>query len=450
MRVYFSIFVIIVLTLFTFGENRSSTYRHIELEKLDEAQNEQLLRIFYSDKYERIDTYLKKANKRYGFNGNVLVAYDGEVILQESYGYENFRNKAPLTDSSVFQLASVSKQFTAVAILILHEQGKLNLNEDICTYIPELPYEGISVKNLLQHTGGLANYMWMLEHHWESTKLPKNSDLINLMAELKMSVYFSPGRKHDYSNTGYVILASIVEAISGELFGEFVNENIFNPLEMNNSFVYSAAYDIEYPEKLDGYIRKWRRLRVYDQTVHDGIVGDKAVYSTSGDLFKWDQSLYDHSLVSKESLEEAFTCGKIRNRWKFPYGYGFRLKYINNKKVVYHKGLWEGFRTSFSRFIDDRNTVIILNNTNCGSIYSIIEKVERIANEEVQLAPEYEIIRTAISYGYEYGIDRYNLIKEENPEIILNHSLFEKAILNLESNEKQQLVSIISQISKNI
>jgi len=450
MKFYISILTIIILILSTFGENSSSTYPQVQLEDINEKQKEELLQIFYSDKIDRLDNYLERANRRYGFNGNVLVAYKGEIILNNSYGYKNFREKTPLTENSVFQLASVSKQFTALSILILSERGEIDLDADIRTYLPQLHYENITVRNLLQHTGGLANYMWLLEHKWKSEKIPSNKDLIDLMAKEKFPSYFRPGRKHDYSNTGYVVLASIVEAVSKTTFGEFLKENIFIPAEMNSSFVYSAAYDDEVPEKLDGYIRKWRRLRVYDQTIHDGIVGDKGIYSTTNDLYKWDQALYNNILVSDSTLKEAFTPGKIRNRWKFPYGFGFRLKKRSNKEVVYHKGLWQGFRTSFSRFIEDKNTVIVLNNTNCSSIYSITKTVEAIANEEIHLIPEYEIIRTAITYGYEYGIDQYKIILEDNPEITINHELFSKAIVSLESYDKNQLALIISRISESI
>ena len=439
--------VIIVLILSTFGKNSSSTYPMVELEKLNDTEKEQLLRIFYSDKVERLDKYLTEASQRYGFNGNVLVANNSEVILHQSYGYADFDSKVPLDNNTAFQLASVSKQFTAVSILILKERGLIDIDSDIRKYLPEIPYENITVKNLLQHTSGLPNYMWILENRWKSDKIPNNKDLIKLLSTEKMPVFFSPGRRHDYSNTGYAILASIVESVTGKKFGDFVEENIFTPLEMNNSFVYSGAYENNHSDKLKGYFRRGRRLKVYDQTIHDGIVGDKSVYSTTGDLFKWDQSLYNNTLISENSLKEAFTSGKIGKRRLFPYGYGFRLKYEDSKKVVYHKGLWEGFRTSLSRFVDDHNTVIVLNNTSCSSMHAITERIESIANEEIHMTPEFEIIRTAISFGYEYGIDQYHLLKESDPGIVLNHEFFDEAIESLTASNKTELVSILKKIS---
>ncbi len=333
---------------------------------------------------------------------------------------------------------------------MLVEQGKIDLNSDIREYLPQLPYENITVKNLLQHTGGLPNYMWMLEHHWKSEKIPNNKDLLKLIKSLKLQRYFPPGRRHDYSNTGYIVLASIVEAVSGKNFADFVDENIFEPLGMENSFVYSASTNNNNQEKLNGYFYKWRRLRIYDQTLHDGIVGDKGVYSTTGDLFLWDQALYNNTLISDTLFQEAITKGKIRNRWEFAYGYGFRIKKHNQKRQIYHKGLWQGFRTSFSRFIDDEITVIILNNTDCPSIHYITDRVERMANELKSTPPELEVINTAICYGYEYGIEKYKMIKAQNPDAEFHIDQIEKTIEILNEMNKTQLAQIISRLSNEI
>ena len=201
---------------------------------------------------------------------------------------------------------------------------------------------------------------------------------------------------------------------------------------------------------MEGYFRRWRRYRPYGESMHDGVVGDKGVYSTTGDMFLWDQALYSNRLISEESTEEAFTKGKIRNRWAFSYGYGFRIKNVGDEKVVYHNALWEGFRTGISRYIDNKNTVIILNNTSCRSMYFITNKIENINNEKIELAPEYQIIRTAINYGYAFGIERYEILKKENPDLELDKDLFAKVVSNLQQFKKTQLASLVSQLSQEI
>ena len=412
------------------------------------SQYKKLSELFYADKLNRIDSFLKLSQRYYGFNGNVLVAHNAEVILKKSYGYSSFPEKEELTDTSAFQLASVSKQFTAVAILMLKEQAKLSLDDDIRIYLPSLPYKGIKIKNLLQHTAGLPNYMWMLEHNWNSEKIPANKDVVRLLSELNLPVYFSPGRRHEYSNTGYVLLASIVEAVTKQDFKDFVEENIFAPLGMCHSFIHSVKGMQDDTNYMIGYFRRWHRYRPYGESIHDGIVGDKGVYSTTGDLFLWDQALYDNRLISAESTEEAFTKGKIRNRWAFSYGYGFRIKNVNGEKVIYHNGLWEGFRSGISRFLDKRNTVIVLNNTSCRSMYFITNKIEQINNEEIELAPEYQIIRTAINYGYGFGLEKYEMLKNENPSLEIDEHLFAKVADDLQKFDKNKLASIVERLSQ--
>ncbi len=450
MRKFLIILISILLLSFISGKNSSNTLHNVEMEKLDISQYKKLSQLFYADKVNRIDSFLKFSQKYYGFNGNVLVAHNGELILKKSYGYSSFPEKEELKDTSTFQLASVSKQFTALAILMLKEQSKLNLDDDIRIYLPNLPYKGVTIKNLLQHTAGLPNYMWMLEHNWKSDKLPTNKDVVRLLSELNLPVYFSPGRKHEYSNTGYVLLASIIEVVTKQPFEDFIQNNIFSALGMCHSFIHSAANIDVQSDYMLGYFRRWHRYRPYGESLHDGIVGDKGVYSTTGDLFLWDQALYDNKLISEESTEEAFTKGKIRNRWSFSYGYGFRIKNIGEHKVIYHNGLWEGFRSAISRFIDSKNTVIVLNNTSCRSMYFITKKIEQINNEDIELAPEYQIIRTAINYGYGFGIERYEWLKKKDPSLDLDEHLFAKVVDNLRQFDKKKLASIVSRLSQDI
>ena len=154
---------------------------------------------------QKLDSLLKRINKRHDFHGSVLVAKNKKIVYQNQVGYADFRKKVPLKEESVFQLASVSKQFTAAAIMQLKEQGKIKLTDTVNFYFPEFPYKNITIKNLLNHTSGLPKYFWVAEHEWKQTKAPTNTDLMNVLPLSKAQRFFKPGRNFDYSNTGYLV-----------------------------------------------------------------------------------------------------------------------------------------------------------------------------------------------------------------------------------------------------
>ena len=185
---------------------------------------------------KQLDEFLTGQQKFYRFNGNVLVADKGEIIFQKSYGFANFDNQRMLNDSSVFELASVSKQFTATGILLLKDKGKLKLTDSLRQYFPELPYSNITLWHMLTHTSGLPDYFWAMIEKWDKTKIAFNNDMIAFIAKEKLPVSFAPGTKWEYSNTAYAILASIIEKVSGQTFAEFSFTKYF-----------SAAGDVAYP-----------------------------------------------------------------------------------------------------------------------------------------------------------------------------------------------------------
>jgi CubicO group peptidase (beta-lactamase class C family) len=186
-----------------------------------------------------IDAALNYAHQASGFNGTVLVARNEKLVYSGSVGFAEFKDKELIDEHDAFQLASVSKQFTAAAILQLAEQKAISLDDSITHYIPELSYDQITIRQLLNHTSGLAIYFWLAEHKWEGDHAPSNEEMIALLAQYDMPQFFRSGRRFDYSNTGYILLASVVERVSGQSFGDYVEENIFKPLNMDDSFVYS-------------------------------------------------------------------------------------------------------------------------------------------------------------------------------------------------------------------
>ena len=380
------VFLLVTLLTLSFSCNRFGMMSQaLPIEEILERQEENLMfQQFAGEFAAKADSIVQLCHKRYGFQGNVLVSIKGKPVYRGSYGTADFRSKEELTKESIFQLASVSKQFTAMSILMLYEQGKLDLDDDVQQYIPQLPYEGITIRHLLNHTSGLPNYMWLVEHKWRSKEeAPYNDEVIDLMAKHRLNPYFSPGRRFNYSNTGYMVLAHVVEVVSGRLFGDFVHENIFQPLGMDNSYVYSRSLDRKYyKDHLMGhYTRRWR-YRVIDYTLNDGAVGDKGVYSTIDDMYKWDEALKANKLISGELKEQAFTRAKIRNRWAVDYGFGYRLREKDGHKVVYHHGLWNGFRTSFVKYPSADATLIVLNHTNSLAKNTLANKLEHLILQE--------------------------------------------------------------------
>lgn len=337
---------------------------------------------------KKLDSLMKRINKRHDFHGSLLVAHKGKIIYDNHIGYADFRKKESISDSSIFQLASVSKQFTAAAIMILNEQGRINLTDSVTVYFPEFPYQDVTITHLLNHTAGLPKYFWVAEHKWEKEKAPTNEEMMTLMAETNVERFFRPGRNFDYSNTAYFVLASIVEKVSKKPFAEFMQSEIFEPLDMNDSFVYSFENDEMKEGQLVGYrlYRGWRHIPI-GGTVNDAITGDKNVYSTSKDLYKWIVGLNNGKLLSKESLDLMYSNGKTVYNREVPYGFGFRLGTSKDKDpIIYHHGKWNGFSTSLTQYPEDDLVVIVLEHTSYNAMTNLNRKIKKLVSNHFKAA----------------------------------------------------------------
>jgi CubicO group peptidase (beta-lactamase class C family) len=323
----------------------------------------------------KLDSLLKRIHKRHDFHGAILVAKNEKIVYNSQIGFADFKKETPLNKSSIFQLASVSKQFTAAAIMLLKERNQIKLTDTVNKYFPEFPYQHVTIKNLLNHTAGLPKYFWVAEHKWQQEKAPTNTEMMALLASSNVQRFFKPGRNFDYSNTGYFVLASIVEKISGMSFSSFLKRNIFEPLEMKDSYVYSFENDSINENQLDGYrlYRGWRHLKI-SSTVNDAIVGDKNVYTTAEDLFKWTLGLNAGRLLTKESLDLMYSKGETVYGREVPYGFGFRIK----TKSIYHHGRWNGFSTGLTKYLEDDVVVIVLEHTSYNAIRSLNKKIKYI------------------------------------------------------------------------
>ena len=244
------------------------------------------------------------------------------------------------------------------------EKGLLNIDDKVMQYIPEFPYENITIRMLLCHRSGLKDYIDFAGAPADRAFL-NNDDIIKLFAEKKPSLYFTPNTKFKYCNTNYSMLASIVEKVSGMSFKFFMENYVFEKIGLENTFIHDPYMPL--PNQAANYKGSWTS---YKDMSHDGVWGDKGVYSSVRDLYKWDQALYSGKLLKKSTLDLAYKphCDDIpgiRN-----YGLGWRMfLYPNNDKIIYHNGLWHGNNTCFYRFIEENFTIIVLGNKYTKTIY---------------------------------------------------------------------------------
>ncbi len=335
---------------------------------------------FAQDRVKKIDSLLNSIYSYKKINGNFLIAEKGKVIYSKSFGYANEETKEKLNENSVFELASCSKQFTAMAIMILKEKGKLNLDDNITKFIPSLSnYKGITIRNLLYHTGGLPDYMELMDSLFDKSKIATNKDIIAIFNKQNPKILFEPNTKYEYSNTGYALLASIIEKASGLTFSDFLNNSIFKPLQMKNTFVYTRRLS---PKKINNYAFGYvysdslKKYLLPDEITEtkmviwlDGIVGDGCVNSTVNDLLKWDRALYTNKLLSAVGMKEIFEVATLNDKSKTNYGFGWEVEEnADFGKIVSHSGGWPGYVTHIDRHITNDKTIIILQNHNDVSI----------------------------------------------------------------------------------
>jgi CubicO group peptidase (beta-lactamase class C family) len=307
---------------------------------------------------------LHQSLKKYRFNGTALIAIKGKIIFEEARGLANFATKTPIDISSSFQLASVSKPFTALSIMMLEERQLLNYDDTVSNYLSDFPYPDITIRHLLNHTGGLQNYMYLVDNYWVNDSSLNNQKMLDLIVSYNLPLNNIPGRRFEYSNTGYAILALLVEKITNEYFGDFLQTEIFDKLGMTNSFVYDRNVLEHDSSQVIGYNSQGRRQRPFYHDANNEILGDKSIYSSVHDLYKFTAALNNYELVDKETLEEAYSKAILRNTRSVNYGFGWRLKEDNNHNYVFHNGSWHGFTSTITLEPNSDITLILLNNTN--------------------------------------------------------------------------------------
>ncbi|HET7109051.1 MAG TPA: serine hydrolase domain-containing protein [Candidatus Acidoferrum sp.] len=308
----------------------------------------------------------------------LAVLRDGKVVKAKGYGLANVELDVAVKPETVFQTGSVGKQFAATAVMMLVEEGKVGLDDKLSKYLEGTPaaWKDVTVRNLLTHTSGIADYT---DHEYT-----KAGGLINLRGDyteaelyqklVQLPLNFETGTKWKYSNTGYVLLGFLIHKVTGEFYGDFLQERIFRPLGMSATRIISEA-DIV-PNRASGYeLVKGEIKNQFWVSATLNTTADGALYTNVVDLRKWDAALYAEKLLKRASFEQMWTPVKLKDGKTYPYGFGWFLNEANGRRLIEHDGAWQGFTMNIARYVDDKLTVIVMTNLDEGH-----SKPERIAH----------------------------------------------------------------------
>ncbi|HMJ71222.1 MAG TPA: serine hydrolase domain-containing protein [Cyclobacteriaceae bacterium] len=341
-----------------------------------------------ADPYARVGAHLDSlvAGVK-DFSGVLLVADSGKTIYHKAFGYRNFDTKEPIDTASVFELASVSKQFTSMVIMMLKEEGKLGYDDPLEKYLPIIPYKNITIRHLLTHTSGLPDYQAVMDQHWDKTKVAGNAECIEYLVKYAPAKLFEPGEKYEYSNTGYMLLASVAEKASGIEFISFARARIFAPVEMTTtdirtqdekSALRGMAWGHIWVNEKNAYVRADSMIQFNYGIWLGNRKGPGRISSTSSDMLKWDQELYKGTLVSNETLNDAFTPMILNSDSVSNYGFGWTIQDHPLGKVVRHSGSNPGYNTHIVRYTGVNRTIIMLCNNAHPKFNEILKGVEAV------------------------------------------------------------------------
>ncbi len=338
-----------------------------------------LILIGCNNKYENLVNPIFEAYNHPDLPGaSVMIIQNGKIAFEKGYGLANVEKDIKVTPETDFRLASVTKEFTSMCILKLIKAGKLTLDTKLTDIFPDFPKYGnkITIKNLLQHTSGLVAYEDLIPD--SATVQVKDKDVLNMMMNID-STYFEPGSQHRYSNTGYAVLAMIIQNVSGVPFREYLKNNIFEPLGMNHTLAYEKGIN-EVPNRAYGYTITDTGIVFTDQSLTSAVLGDGGIYSNTRDLFKWDQALYSNKLIDQKYIQMAFERGKTNDGKTFDYGFGWRREIYKGMEIVYHTGSSIGFRNIIYRIPGKNFSVIILTNRDSGSEFSTLKLAHEVVD----------------------------------------------------------------------
>ena len=371
-------FLILILLITACIENADP---HLEETTISEIDSTDYFDSIYRPLAYTLDTFFLNRHQNSQFYGNVLFAEKGRVIFMNRYGYANLKHKDTLSLDHTFQLASASKPFTAIAILQLYEKGLLNLYDTVSVYIPNFPYSGIDIHQLLCHRSGLSQYTHFCDAPdsiWpDKKKTIRNEDIIDIISKIKPLPNYPPNKKYYYCNTNYILLAQIIEKVAGTSYQEYIKQHIFKPAGMESTIIFNRDNHDELVKPAIGY------NALFQPTINiylNGSVGDKGIYSNLHDMYAFDKALHNNKLILQKTKEIAFTAYSDTFKINQNYGYGFRLMCSElQDEIVYHTGWWKGFRTYYIRILNKDQTIIVLSNIKRGPFLKIEELIRLIS-----------------------------------------------------------------------
>lgn len=327
-----------------------------------------------------VNDYLEELKERKQFNGAILIAKNGEPLLMKGYGIADVKTKEPLHPESSFRLASVSKQFTATGILLLAERDSLQLDDLVSNHLDGFKYEGVTIRHLLNQTSGVPDsYMGIAEKYkYEVGEVLTIAKVVELVNKYGPKAERKPGEEFAYSNTNYVLLAGIIEQVSGESFEAFMQKNLFDPLQMTNSRVWNLlSADTTFNNKTNSFnALSGIRLR---PTYLDGIAGDGGIFASVEDFLIWDQFWYGNELISDSLRMAAMTPPTLESGNKTDYAFGW----IKQGDIVWHNGSWLGARTFIGRNTTNQTCLVLLDNGANLSFNDILKELKAVKDLEV-------------------------------------------------------------------
>ena len=331
----------------------------------------------------KVDDFIKAEMQKQKIPGiSLAVVKDGKPLIVKGYGLANVEHQVPVKPETIFQSGSVGKQFTATAVMMLVEEGKIKLDERIGTYLGEVPeaWSGITVRHLLSHTGGMTDYPQDFDFRRDYSE----QEIFKKAKEAPVA--FKPGEKWQYSNLGYVTLGILIGKVTGKFYGEFLQERIFKPLGMTTARIINEADII--PNRASGYrlvqgqVKNQNWVSPSMNTTADG-----SLYLTAHDMIKWDEALSRGKLLKKTSLDEMWSPIKLNDGKTHPYGFGWAVRDVNGKRVIEHGGAWQGFKAHIARYPDNNLTVIVFANLAQANQAKIANGVAEILDPSLKPKP---------------------------------------------------------------
>ncbi len=369
-KIVIGIIVFVVLTMVGFGVwfyNTEMKLNELAIAEIDTQQS----------KIDKADAWLQKLNKDNKFNGGILLIENDSVILKKAYGFTDHTESQRLTPNSSFRLASVSKQFTATGIMILKEKGLLNFDDPITRFFPELSYQDVTVRMLLNHTSGIPDVYMRFPSQFpdEVGSILTNEKVVKLLAKENPPMKNKPNSTYEYSNTGYVLLSAIIEKVSEQSFEAFMKAELFDPLRMQNTRVWNLlSADKMFDNKTSSFTN-FRGIKEHLKPgLLDGVSGDGSVFSSLNDFVIWNQFWYENDIISPETMNEAFKEVTLTSGSTSNYGFGWTV----TPNAVWHNGSWLGARTMIIRNYKLKNCLVILDNSSSLHVDKIGQELVKV------------------------------------------------------------------------